>query len=248
MTGGKLSLGQARPQDLAALCEAHPDVNRVELNGQTYGVYPKNVGKRPVYFSAARIGNGSNLDNLLRDFRKSGIDLERPATQEDTVSRPTTPERNSPIPPVATRREVEDLREMIRTAQETTLGMLTEEEKRITELTTEVGELRAQVARLSAGGVAVRPESTSSIVRRLVRTYFEAHPGMKLNPALVELNLADDLPAGVGKTMVANETRNLRDQGVLRGGSAGPTKGGPDRGIYWYEPEAVDTPEGDKPR
>lgn len=245
------------PAQVAARCE---EWARVEHDGVTYRVYPHDRAQRPVFFSSVRIGSGAQYDNILRDLRASGIDItaEPAAPNPPHSAAPTTtegsevatPERKT-VTPMATRTEVQDVREMVRNSQDTLTGLLADAEKATSELRdevaglrAEVGELRAELLGLRARGIAgPRPPSKAEILRGIILAYFETIPGVKLTPALVEAN-CDALPEGRGVTDVAGACNDLVKAGKLAGGPQ-RDKSGRQRGLYWFEPMPA---AGDKQR
>jgi hypothetical protein len=159
-------------------------------------------------------------------------------TKEAAMAAPTPRPSPSTIPTApAILRQLEELREMIRRQDESHLEMLGQAD----------GRIRALEARLDdiMSGQAPRPPSISELVRRAVLAWFEAHPGMKITPQLLEMNLDGQLPETTGKTMVAGACRDLALAGKLDGG--GPRAGdGAGRGVYWLaEPKTEAPPEGD---
>jgi hypothetical protein len=146
-----------------------------------------------------------------------------------------------PTPPTSitfnVRQEIADLRETLRRQGDTALEMLASAERRIAALEAEVAELRGR------GGLNRGP-STSELVRRSVLAWFIAHPGMRITPQVLEMNLDGQLPEGYGKTMVAGGCRDLTHAGRLQGGG---TKAGeaPSRGVYWYDPDADEAGDGE---
>lgn len=268
MTKGSTSAPAWTPREVAERCEALGA--RVELKGTKYRVYPPRGGG-PVFFSAQREKNGSHLPNVLRDLRRLGLDLagaER-EMRERLSPRPPTPLTRSAIssvtaaklaelvndttteqePPMAApkptpptsitfnvRQEIADLRETLRRQGDTALEMLASAERRIEALEAEVAQLRGR------GGLNRGP-STSELVRRAVLAWFIAHPGMRITPQVLEMNLDGQLPEGYGKTMVAGGCRDLTHAGRLQGGG---TKAGeaPSRGVYWYDPDADEAGDG----
>jgi hypothetical protein len=109
-----------------------------------------------------------------------------------------------------------------------------------------LGEARdrlvARVEELERGwsGEVVR-KPTSAVVRDLALAWFENHPGIRVSPELVKLNLGDQLPADTRPEAVATACKDLATAGKISGGGTN-TKGkrGPTgtRGIYWFEPAA----------
>jgi hypothetical protein len=260
----KARIGAPTADQIAARCRALPGV-RVELSGGRYTVYSAVPGTRPVSFAASKHSRGSHLDNVLRDLRRNGVDLERsstptpaamPQTKETAVSeqdrngRAMVTTRQELVP--ATRGEVGDLREMVRTAVErmTTQGdaamaMLAEAERRHDALSDEVTRLRGEVAGLrdevaaarAVAGREVLPPTRAEILRGIVFAYFQTIPGVKITPSIVEANCGDDLPDGRGKTDVAGACNDLFKAGKLKGV---PKRDGAgrERGLYWYDPPA----------
>jgi hypothetical protein len=168
----------------------------------------------------------------------------QPEPQEDEVPQTATPDRTVvPHGPLATRKEAAELREMVRSSQDAVMGMLAQAEQQITDLKAEVArlggevtDLRAEVTSLRTG---VKPPSKAEQVRAAVFAYFEAHPGMKLSPQLVEVNAEGTLPQGLHATAVANACKELANAGKLKGGASRDSRNR-ERGIYWYEPPTED--------
>lgn len=255
--------GTLSPNELAERCRVWGA--RVELDGNKYKVYPADRSLRPLTFSAAHIpdARGSHYDNLLRDLRKAGVDVRQdppstapqPAAPRTTITNPITtteeptvsaPERKT-VPSMATRTEVQDVRDMVRTAQETVLGMLADADKLIGELRDEVGDLRrdvrlltARVERAERGG---RPPEVSAAekMRAAVLAYFEAHRGEYLTAQVVDMNLVRSgvIPADRMKTAVATACKQLSTAGRISGGGSNGNTSDPMRGVYYLD--AVDT-------
>lgn len=263
MSKGSTSAPAWTPDEVAERCRALGA--RVELKSTKYRVYPPDGGG-PVFFNAYRETNGSHLPNVLRELRRCGLDLveaeqeRRSATTPSPMTRQvvdpeimaaiqaklsaaadddTTTEQEpamaapKPTPPTPitfnVRTELAQLREAMQRQGDTAMEMLADAERRI-------GALEAELAAIRSGGVARGP-STSELVRQAVLAWFVAHPGQRMTPQVLEMNLDADggLPAGTGKTMVAGGCRDLLQAGRLQGGGA---KEGsqPTRGIYWYDP------------
>lgn len=252
MTRAVRRIGALTPDQLADLCREQGA--RVELDGTTYKVWPTDKTLRPVFFSSVKLGNGASLDNRIRDLRKSGIDIHAqpvaPAAEPTQEDESMTAARRADISPIITQREAGELREMVRAASDTTVEMLATAERElravkdetastIRSLRAELAEVRAEVRDLRAGGPVVAPKepTKTEIVREAVLAYFLAHPGMKLTPQLIELNIGDDLPEGRGPTMVAGVCKTLATAGKISGG-ASRDRANRERGIYWYDPPA----------
>lgn len=158
---------------------------------------------------------------------------EDSAEDDDTTTKEATVADPRPTPPVRipfdARREMSELRDMIRSQDASHLEMMAQADARIRMLEDQLSDLLS--------GRTVRPPSVSELVRRAVLAWFEEHPGMKITPQLLEMNLDGQLPEGHGKTMVAGACRELAMAGKLNGG--GPRAGeGAARGVYWLtEPE-----------
>lgn len=250
------------PREVADRCEALGA--RVELKGTKYRVYPPDGGQ-PVFFNAQRETNGSHLPNVLRDLRRNGLDLQdaereaqerrkserapEPMTQRlapevvaavaatrTTTDRRTTVATPNDVPriPFDARREMAELRDMVRKQGDDALEMLAAAERRIEALEDQLADIMA--------GRTVRPPSVSELVRRAVLAWFEAHPGMKITPQLLEMQNDIALPEGYGRTMVAGACRDLAMAAKLDGG--GPRSGeGAARGVYWLAEPAPVEPE-----
>jgi hypothetical protein len=253
------------PDEVAERCQALGA--RVELKGTKYRVYPPEGGG-PVFFNSYREANGAHLGNVLRELRRFGLDLveaereRRSATPPAQLTRPvadpaivaaiqaklaeaadndTTTEQEpamatpKPTPPTPitfnVRTELAELREAMQRQGDTAMEMLADAERRI-------DALEAELAAIRTSGVTRGP-STSELVRQAVLAWFVAHPGQRMTPQVLEMNLDADgaLPERHGKTMVAAGCRDLLLAGRLQGGGA---KEGsqPTRGIYWYDPDA----------
>lgn len=255
---GRPKIGALTPEEIAARCVLFGA--RVEKDGNRWVVYPPNREKRPVYFKIGVLRNGTQLDNLLRDLRHSDLDIEqdppttkpspkpgpRPAAPQE-VPTVSAPERRSVPAPMATQREVSDVREQVRNLSDNFVEMLANAERRIEKLEGQVHAQAREIAALRAsGGRGDLPPTRAEITRGVVLAYFESIPGHKTTPQLVEMNIADDLPEGYGKTDVAGACGDLFKAGKLNGV---PKKDGAgrERGIYWYAPP-VDTADGDNPR
>jgi hypothetical protein len=143
--------------------------------------------------------------------------------------------KDVPRIPFDARREMAELRDMVRKQGDDALEMLAAAERRIADLEGEVAELRA-------GSNQLRGPSMSELVRRVVWQWFLEHPGQKTTPQVLEMNIAEELPEGHGKTMVAAGCRDLVAAGRLQGGGT-KTGTAPTRGVYWFDP-AADTQPG----
>jgi hypothetical protein len=242
----KLQLGALTPTELADRVRNHPGTDRVELDGITWRAYPRDRSARPVFWSAARMGSGTQLPNVLRDLRRSGMDIERPpattpapTTQEEPVASPRDMPRTPTTIPTgpAVTKELAELRDMVRrasdraeAAEKSALEFGVEAERRISQLGDRIARLEDQLA----GGR--KPPTITELTRAAVHRWFRDHPGMRLTPQILELNAGDDLPAGRGKTTVAGVCADLVRAGLLSGGAA---SGQPDsRGVYWFDPAA----------
>lgn len=147
-----------------------------------------------------------------------------PTTKEAAMAAPRDTPASMPRIPFDARREMSELREMIRNQDASHLEMMAQADARIRVLEDQLADLLA--------GRTVRPPSISELVRRVVLAWFEAHPGMKITPQILEINLEGQLPDGHGKTMVAGACRDLVLAGKVAGGS--PRSGeGAGRGVYW---------------
>jgi hypothetical protein len=157
-------------------------------------------------------------------------------TEEAAVAAPRdTPAAMPRATPFDARRELAELREMIRSQDASHLEMMAQADARIR-------ALEDQLADLLSGRIT-RPPSITELVRRAVLAWFEAHPGLKVTPALLEMNLDGKLPKGHAKTAVAGACRDLVIAGKLRSGGAGPATGPAAlRGIYWLAEESAPGP------
>lgn len=241
----KIQLGTPTPRQLAMMLAEHPAVKAVTQDGATWKVFPKDSTKRPIFFTSVRFGSGVMLANILRDLRRSGIDLERPevaapTTKENAVVAPSPKDMPSSTVtrlPRDAREEIAELREMVRRSTETSasevseaLGMLAEADRR-------VRELEGRVARLEGQLVGARKAPTvTELTRGAVLRWFREHPGMRISPQLLEMNAGDQLPEARGKTTVAGVCADLVKAGHLQGG--GTKSGVGTHGIYWYDPAA----------
>jgi hypothetical protein len=266
VTGKVTRIGAIVPKDLARMCEAHPAVDRVILDGHTYRVFPKDRDERPVFFSSMRFGSSGMCENTLRDLRKSGIDVERvhepeppkaladirtpsrpkptpPPQENDTVSAATT---TTPTPrrlgPVMTRDEGADLREMVRASSDATVEMLAQADGQMRELRAVVEEQGRTLAALrrevrDLRANGVAVPSKSARIREAILAYLMARPGERTTPQLIELNIGDTLPEDRSASMVATACKELATAGKIQGGG---TRDIPAKakGIYWYEPPA----------
>lgn len=240
----KIQLGALTPRQLALMLAEHPAVKAVTQDGVTWKVFPKDATKRPVFFTSIRFGNGVTLANILRDLRRSGIDLERPeptpetTTKETAVAAPTPkdmPTSTVTRLPRDAREEIAELRDMVRKSTEANasevgaaLGMLAEADRRITELMGRVARLEGQLV-----GARKAP-SVTELTRGAVLRWFREHPMMRISPQLLEMNAGDQLPEARGKTTVAGVCADLVKAGHLCGG--GTKTGAGTHGIYWYDP------------
>jgi hypothetical protein len=254
---GKTALGYLTPKLLAERIERDFPDAQVKLDGARYKVVPGKSGKQIVYFTAVRFGNGPQVGNILRDLRKAGIDLERPepkpAPAQPAAKPAAPPQENTmsgPGPgPLATRAEVEDTREMVRTLESDLLGLLGQAEGRLTKQESELNALREEVAELRRRGPARPPVvSAADRMRAIVLAYFEAHRGEYLTPQVVDFNLVKSgkLPANRMKTAVATACKQLSKAGTIKGGGSNGNASDPMRGIYYMEP--ADKPKDDKQR
>lgn len=172
---------------------------------------------------------------VMAKLAESSTPTTAPTTKEATVADPK-PTALARIPFDA-RREMAELREMIRSQDASHLEMMAQADARIRSLEDQLADIMA--------GRTVRPPSTSELVRRVVLAWFEEHPGMKITPQLLEMNLNGQLPEKTSKTMVAGACRELALAGKLNGG--GPRVGdATGRGVYWLaepaaEPEKTET-------
>ena len=156
----------------------------------------------------------------------------RAETAKTTTDRRTTMATPQDVPrnPFEARRELAELRETVRKQEASILEMLAQADNRIRALETEVAQLRDA----ERSGM-LRGPSTSELVRRVAWQWFTQHPGQKTTPQILEMNIADDLPEGYGKSMVAGGCRDLLKLGRIQGGGA-RAGDAPTRGIYWYDP------------
>jgi hypothetical protein len=158
-------------------------------------------------------------------------------TKEAAMAAPTPRPHPTTIPTgPAIQRQLEELREMVRRQDESFLEMLAQQEARTRALEEQLADILS--------GEGPRAPSLSELVRRAVLAWFEAHPGMKITPQLLEMNLEGQLPEKRSKAMVAAACRDLALAGKLDGG--GPRSGdGAGRGVYWLAepaPESIADP------
>lgn len=128
-------------------------------------------------------------------------------------------------------------------------GLLKKHNQMITNLFVRTGDLQARVDTIAANGTAPtgaepdRPPilTLSQRVEAIVLEFLAAHPGLKMSPAMLEANLADQLPPGRQKTttsMVLREMAQAEPPRVRVFYPRGESRPGGAPPLYWLDPPA----------
>lgn len=158
-------------------------------------------------------------------------------TKETAMAVPQDPRPTpTPLPTApAILRQLAELRDMVRAAVDGAAELVAEQEERysaqLADAAKRIAALEERLDNLTGGRVPIRPVSITELVRRAALAWFEAHPGVRTTPQLLEAMLGDQLPEGRGKTTLAGVCMDLAKAGEIQGGGANS------RGIYWLEPK-----------
>lgn len=222
--GGPVFFNAQRETNGSHLPNVLRDLRRFGLDLQEAGREERRSA-RPAPVALARPAvDPATAQRLTERLTGPDDDPDDDNTEEAAVAAPRDTPADMARIPFDARREMSELREMIRSQDASHLEMMAQADVRIRALEERLDDLMS--------GRIVRPPSISELVRRAVLAWFEAHPGLKVTPALLEMNLGNQLPKGYGKTAVAGACRDLVLAGKILGG--GPSTGSAaNRGIYW---------------